>query len=159
MFLSYPLLAALLGMLIAQFVKIPIHFLTSREIKWDLMFSTGGMPSSHTAFVISLTTAIGLTSGFYSNAFAICVVFAAIVMHDATGVRRHAGFHAEILNKLMADFNSLIETLKDPDLKKTESGKKLKELLGHKPAEVFFGAITGIIIAFLTYVFYPFPLH
>ncbi|HEY2420146.1 MAG TPA: divergent PAP2 family protein, partial [Neobacillus sp.] len=57
MLLSYPLWAALLGMLIAQFVKIPIHFLTSRELKWGLMFSTGGMPSSHTATIISLTTA------------------------------------------------------------------------------------------------------
>lgn len=156
MFLSYPILAALLGMLIAQFVKIPIHFLTSGEINWKLMFSTGGMPSSHTSTIISLTTAIGLTSGFYSNEFAICVVVAAIVMHDATGVRRHAGYHAEVLNKLLVDFNRLIETLKDPNLKKTESREKLKELLGHQPAEVFFGAITGIIIGVLTYYFYPF---
>jgi uncharacterized protein len=156
MFLSYPILAALLGMLIAQFVKIPIHFLTSGEINWKLMFSTGGMPSSHTSTIISLTTAIGLTSGFYSNEFAICVVVAAIVMHDATGVRRHAGYHAEILNKLLVDFNRLIETIKDPNLKKTESREKLKELLGHQPAEVFFGAITGIIVGVLTYHFYPF---
>jgi acid phosphatase family membrane protein YuiD len=156
MFLSYPILAALLGMLIAQFVKIPIHFLTSGEINWKLMFSTGGMPSSHTSTIISLTTAIGLTSGFYSNEFAICVVVAAIVMHDATGVRRHAGYHAEILNKLLVDFNRLIETIKDPNLKKTESREKLKELLGHQPAEVFFGAITGIIVGILTYYFYPF---
>ncbi|MDQ0197179.1 divergent PAP2 family protein [Neobacillus ginsengisoli] len=156
MFLSYPILAALLGMLIAQFVKIPIHFLTSGEINWKLMFSTGGMPSSHTSTIISLTTAIGLTSGFYSNEFAICVVVAAIVMHDATGVRRHAGYHAEVLNNLLVDFNRLIETLKDPNLKKTESREKLKELLGHQPAEVFFGAITGIIIGVLTYYFYPF---
>jgi acid phosphatase family membrane protein YuiD len=143
-------------MLIAQFVKIPIHFLTSGEINWKLMFSTGGMPSSHTSTIISLTTAIGLTSGFYSNEFAICVVVAAIVMHDATGVRRHAGYHAEILNKLLVDFNRLIETIKDPNLKKTESREKLKELLGHQPAEVFFGAITGIIVGILTYYFYPF---
>jgi uncharacterized protein len=156
MILSYPILAALLGMLIAQFAKIPIHFLTSGELKWNLMFSTGGMPSSHTAATISLTTAIGITSGFYSNVFAICVVVSAIVMHDATGVRRHAGYHAEVLNKLLADFNSLIETLKDPNLKKTESREKLKELLGHQPAEVFFGVITGIIVGVLTYYFYPF---
>ncbi|MCM2531544.1 divergent PAP2 family protein [Neobacillus pocheonensis] len=156
MFLSYPIVASLLGMLIAQFVKIPIHFLTSRELKWKLMFSTGGMPSSHTSTIVSLTTAIGLTSGFFSNEFAICVVVSMIVMHDATGVRRHAGYHAEVLNKLLVDFNRLIETLKDPNLKKTESREKLKELLGHQPTEVFFGAITGIIIGILTYYFYPF---
>ncbi|WP_066070420.1 divergent PAP2 family protein [Neobacillus soli] len=156
MFLSYPILAALLGMLIAQFVKIPIHYIISRELKWNLMFSTGGMPSSHTATIISLTTAIGLTSGIQSNEFAICVVVSMIVMHDATGVRRHAGYHAEVLNTLLANFNLLIETLKDPNLKKTESREKLKELLGHQPAEVFFGAITGIIVGGLTYQFFPF---
>ncbi|WP_160723047.1 divergent PAP2 family protein [Bacillus sp. USDA818B3_A] len=156
MFLSYPILAALLGMLIAQFVKIPIHFISTRELKWNLMFSTGGMPSSHTSTIISLTTAIGLVSGFQSNEFAICVVVSAIVMHDATGVRRHAGYHAEILNTLLVDFNTLIETLKDPNLKKPESRKKLKELLGHQPIEVFGGAITGIIVGVATYYFYPF---
>jgi acid phosphatase family membrane protein YuiD len=156
MFLSFPILAALLGMLIAQFVKIPIHFLTSREIKWNLMVSTGGMPSSHTATIISLTTAIGLTSGVYSNDFAICVIVSAIVMHDAMGVRRHAGYHAEVLNKLLVNFNNLVETLKDPNLKKTESREKLKELLGHQPTEVFFGVITGIIVGYITYLFYPF---
>ncbi len=156
MFLSYPLLAALLGMLIAQFVKIPIHLLTTGELKWNLMFSTGGMPSSHTATIISLTTAIGLTSGVQSNEFAIAVVMSVIVMHDAMGVRRHAGYHAEILNKLLVDFNVLVESLKNPNIKKTESREKLKELLGHQPAEVFFGAITGILVGVLTYQFYPF---
>ncbi|MDR6125151.1 acid phosphatase family membrane protein YuiD [Bacillus sp. SLBN-46] len=156
MFLSFPICAALLGMLIAQFVKIPIHFLTSRELKWSLMFSTGGMPSSHTATIISLTTAIGITSGVHSNEFAIAVIVSLIVMHDAMGVRRHAGYHAEVLNTLLADFNLLIETLKNPSLKKTESRDKLKELLGHQPAEVFFGAITGIIVGYLTYLVYPF---
>jgi acid phosphatase family membrane protein YuiD len=156
MFLSCPILAALLGMLIAQFVKIPIHFISTRELKWNLMFSTGGMPSSHTSTIISLTTVIGLMSGFKSNEFAICVVVSAIVMHDATGVRRHAGYHAEILNALLIDFNSLIETLKNPKIKKPESREKLKELLGHQPIEVFGGAITGIIIGLATYYLYPF---
>ncbi|WP_342431434.1 divergent PAP2 family protein [Neobacillus sp. FSL H8-0543] len=156
MFLSAPILAALLGMLIAQFVKIPIHFIVSRELKWNLMFSTGGMPSSHTAMIISLTTVIGLMSGFHSNQFAICAVVSMIVMHDAMGVRRHAGYHAEILNTLLADFNRLIDTLKDPNLKKRESREKLKELLGHQPTEVFFGALTGIGIGIITYIFYPF---
>ncbi|WP_308212018.1 divergent PAP2 family protein [Neobacillus cucumis] len=69
MLLSYPILSALLSMLIAQFIKVPIHYLTSRELKWKLLFSTGGMPSSHTSMIISLTTAVGLTSGIYTNDF------------------------------------------------------------------------------------------
>ena len=156
MFLSYPIMAALLGMLIAQFAKIPIHLFISRELKWKLMFSTGGMPSSHTSTIIALSTAIGLTSGFFSDDFAICVVVSVIVMHDATGVRRHAGYHAEVLNKLLVDFNRLRETLKEPTSGQPEYREKLKELLGHEPMEVFFGAITGILVGFLTYYFYPF---
>lgn len=156
MILSYPLLAALLGMIVAQIVKIPIHFYTSRELNWKLLFSTGGMPSSHTSTIISLTTAIGMTSGFHSNEFAICVVVSTIVMFDATGVRRHAGYHAEVLNKLLVDFNRLIDSLKDPNLMKTEYKNNLKELLGHKPIEVFFGAITGILVGVLTFYCYPF---
>ncbi len=156
MVLSYPLFAALLGMLIAQVVKIPIHFFATREFNWRLMFSTGGMPSSHTATIVALATAIGLTSGFSSNEFAISAVLSTIVMYDATGVRRQAGFHAEILNQLLADFNRLMEALKDPHPTNAESRKKLKELLGHKPVEVFFGMITGIIVGELTFYFYPF---
>ncbi|GER67518.1 putative membrane protein YuiD [Weizmannia acidilactici] len=156
MFLPYPILAAVLGMLAAQIIKVPIHLVTSGEFNWRLAFSTGGMPSSHTSMVIALTTAIGLTSGFYSNAFAISLIFSSIVIYDATGVRRQAGYHAEVLNQLIADFNRLLETLKNPDMKNAESRKQLKELLGHKPAEVFFGIITGIVVGIVTFIFYPF---
>jgi len=156
MILSFPITAAVLGMLLAQFVKIPIHLIMTGEVNWKLMLSSGGMPSSHTSTIIALTTAIGLTSGPYSNDFAICVIVSAIVIYDAIGVRRQAGFHAEVLNKLMIDFNHLIEALKDPNLKGIESRKKLKELLGHKPVEVFFGIITGIIVGFLAFYIYPF---
>jgi acid phosphatase family membrane protein YuiD len=156
MFLSYPILSALLGMLVAQIIKVPIHFITSGKFDWRMAFSTGGMPSSHTSMVIALTTAIGLTSGFGSNAFAISIVFSSIVIYDATGVRRQAGFHAEVLNQLLADFSRLLDTMKDPGLKNAESRQKLKELLGHKPAEVFFGIITGILTAVLTFLLYPF---
>lgn len=158
MFLSYPILAALLGMLIAQFIKIPLHFITTKEWNWKLMFSTGGMPSSHTATIISLTTAIAILEGIASNQFAICVVLAAIVMHDATGVRRHAGYHAEVLNQLLLDFNELIETVmaSNSNIKKTETREKLKELLGHQPIEVFFGALLGIVVGIITYQVYPF---
>lgn len=156
MFLSYPITAAILGMLVAQFVKVPIYFITSRKLDWRLMLSTGGMPSSHSSMIIALTTAIGLTSGAGSNVFAVSVIFSSIVIYDATGVRRQAGFHAEILNRLLVDFNRLLATLKDPNAKNAESQKRLKELLGHKPLEVFFGIITGVLVGIGTYYIYPF---
>lgn len=156
MFISYPILTALVGLIFAQLAKIPIHFLFYKEFDWRLMFSTGGMPSSHTSTIVALTTAIGITTGVYSNEFAISLVISSIVMHDALGVRRQAGYHAKALNKLIVDFNELVKTLKNPKVGEEESKKKLKELLGHEPLEVFFGAITGILVGIIVYQIYPF---
>lgn len=97
------------------------------------------MPSSHSAFVAGLTTAVGLVEGFDSTSFAICFVFSMIVMYDAAGLRRAAGKQASILNKLI---DELIHT---GELKQA----RLKELLGHTPYEVFAGAFLGILVAFL----------
>jgi uncharacterized protein len=152
---SLPIISALLGVFIAQFLKIPIHLIMERKLKPSLFFSTGGMPSSHTATVVSLATSVGLLEGFDSTFFAISAILAIIVMHDATGVRRHAGQHAAILNDLLRDFRLLKETV-NPNLERNEKEQKLKELLGHKPIEVFFGAILGIIIGVAMYYIYPF---
>lgn len=155
MFISFPIMAALLGVFVAQFLKIPIHLIMEKEFRPGLFFSTGGMPSSHTSTVVSLATAVGLLEGFLSTLFAISFVLAIVVMHDATGVRRQAGTHAAVLNELVKDFNLLKETI-NPNLKKVEKQQKLKELLGHKPIEVFFGAILGVAIGFALYQIYPF---
>lgn len=106
------------------------------------MIGSGGMPSSHSAFVMALTVATGFTEGFGSGEFAICACLALVVMYDATGVRRSAGEHAKILNKLIDDWGK--GNFKDTD-------KKLKELLGHSPLEVFAGAVLGVVIAVLRY--------
>ncbi|MFB5664385.1 divergent PAP2 family protein [Alteribacillus sp. HJP-4] len=145
---NFPLWVALASILIAQGIKIPLAFIASK--KWDatLVTSTGGMPSSHSAAVTSVTTAIGLEQGFDSSLFAICTIFGVIVMFDATGVRRHAGYHATVLNQLVVDFNKFVTEAKSWQKKEeTEKREELKELLGHQPIEVFFGALLGIIIA------------
>lgn len=144
MLLSFAITSALLGVIIAQVIKVPIYFIVYRKWNIGLLFSTGGMPSSHTAMVTALATSVGLTEGFQSTLFAIAAVFAMIVIHDSTGVRRHAGYHAEVLNQLVNDFNILIEGIKNPKIQRWESRQKLKELLGHKPIEVFFGGLLGI---------------
>lgn len=95
------------------------------------------MPSSHSAAVASLATAVGLSGSFSSKSFAISAVVGAIIMFDAAGVRRHVGEQAAILNRLMEQL---------PD---NEPGKALKELLGHRPIEVFMGGLLGIGISFL----------
>lgn len=97
------------------------------------------MPSSHTAIVVSLTTMLGKDFGVDSATFAISAIFTAVVMYDATGVRRAAGKQAKILNKI-------IET---PGLTGIEMQEKLVELLGHTPIQVIVGAIIGIIVGLI----------
>ncbi|VDG98766.1 Divergent PAP2 family [Lysinibacillus sphaericus] len=151
---NVPLLVALFGIFFAQFVKIPIHFLLTRELDWKLMTSTGGMPSSHSAAVTALTTAIAFEHGLGSSLFAISAIFAVIVMFDASGVRYQAGQQALIINQIRADFQTFVSGTKDW-IKKDEEQKivELKTLLGHKPSEVFAGAVTGILISVITYSF------
>ncbi len=152
---NFPLIAALIGIGFAQFIKVPIHFLVTREFAPGLIFGTGSMPSSHSASVCALTTAVGLTEGVGSVYFAISFIFSIIIMFDATGIRREAGEHAIILNYLVKDFQAFIDEAQDWATKERyEKTAELKTLLGHKPIEVFVGALTGVAIAFLLYPFY-----
>lgn len=151
---NFPLIAALIAIFFAQFVKVPIHYIALRKLDWSLLTSTGGMPSSHSAAVTALATGVGIESGLDSPSFAIAAIFAVITMFDATGVRRQAGEQAAVLNQLVIDFNTFVEEAKNWQ-KKEEKHKqhRLKELLGHKPIEVFFGMITGIFIALFIHFF------
>ncbi|MCM3740205.1 divergent PAP2 family protein [Oceanobacillus luteolus] len=151
-FTNFPLWAALIAIVIAQFIKVPIKLIVARELSVRIAFSTGGMPSSHSAAVTALITAIGIVEGVTSSLFAIACVFGVITMYDASGIRRHAGVHAAVLNQLMKDLQTIFEEAKEWNKKDDEKKREdLKELLGHEPIEVFFGALTGIIVAFLVH--------
>ncbi len=128
---------SVLAWFVAQLIKVLLEFCRLKKIKWQLMFSSGGMPSSHTSFVTAMTTSIGITSGFNSTFFAVSAVISLIVMYDAAGVRRAAGKQAEVINLLLESIENSGVTL----------DKKLKELLGHSPIEVFAGCILGIGVA------------
>ena len=136
------LICAVLGWFIAQALKVV--FVLVHEKKFDIrrFVGSGGMPSSHSSFVLALTTAVAFEEGLNSAMFAICVVFSFIVMYDAAGVRRAAGKQAEILN-------SIIENFWKDNPKVT--GEKLKELLGHTPKQVFVGAVLGVLISVIMY--------
>ncbi|MFS0637026.1 divergent PAP2 family protein [Mesobacillus foraminis] len=154
--LNFSLWASLAAIFFAQFVKVPIQYIATRRIDWALLTSTGGMPSSHSAAVTALSTGVALEAGLDSPIFAVSAIFAIITMFDATGVRRQAGEQAIVLNQLVADFNKFVDDAKSwtnkPD---QEKRKELKELLGHKPIEVFFGGLTGIALTLvLYYIFY-----
>ncbi|XP_074330284.1 uncharacterized protein LOC141667625 [Apium graveolens] len=123
--------------LIAQSMKLFLHFLFER--KWDLriLCSSGGMPSSHSALCTALTASVAICHGVADSLFPVCLGFSLIVMYDAIGVRRHAGMQAQVLNLIVEDLFQGHPI----------SQRKLKELLGHTPSQVFAGAILGIIVA------------
>lgn len=152
---NFPLWAALSAIVFAQIIKIPIQLVVTKKLNLGLAFSTGGMPSSHSAAVAALTTSVGIVEGVTSTSFAIAFVFSVIIMFDASGVRRHAGEHAVLLNQLVDDFQYFIEGAKDWHKKaEYEKRTKLKELLGHEPIEVFVGGLLGVGLAFLLYQVY-----
>ena len=126
----------------AQVIKSIVFLIIKRTLDVRLFTTTGGMPSSHSAGVMGLSTAVGLITGFNSVEFAIALGFACIVMYDAAGVRRAAGKQAACLNRIIMDVYK-------QDLE--EAGGKLKELLGHTPIQVFVGAAYGIIYALIVH--------
>ncbi|WP_082233508.1 divergent PAP2 family protein [Halobacillus massiliensis] len=147
---NFPLWAALFSIFFAQLVKIPIQFIASRSLNPGLAFSTGGMPSSHSAAVTALSTAVGIEHGLDSSIFAVAAVFTIIVMFDSTGVRRQTGEQAIMLNILINDFHRFVGEAKEWASKENfQKREELKELLGHKPIEVFFGGLTGILLTIL----------
>ena len=128
---------SLIACFLAQFIKI----FTGKEKRIELsrILISGGMPSSHSSFVTSLATVVGIEKGFNSTDFAIITVLALIIMYDASGVRQAVGKQATILNQLIEDWQK----------KKEIKQEKLKELMGHTPKQVFFGALLGIIIGLI----------
>ena len=135
-----PLDVAILSWLVAQVAKVILVLIQDRKLDFRRLVGSGGMPSSHTSFVVALTTAVALTEGYRSTLFAVCVVFSLVVMYDASNVRRAAGEQAKILNYMMDHWND-----QSPELFE----RNLKELLGHTPFEVLSGALLGILMAMI----------
>lgn len=130
-------LAAAVAWTTAQVIKVILTYLVDKEFKLERMHGSGGMPSAHTATIVSASTAIGIVEGWSSSIYALSLIMAFIVMYDASGVRRSVGKQAQLLNSIILDLYK----------NKHFEEQKLKELIGHKPTEVVVGAILGIIIA------------
>lgn len=127
-------LVALFAGTVAQFAKFVSYILLYHKIDFVKLYQTGGMPSAHSAGVMALSTMVGIYEGFGSIIFAITLYFSLIVMYDAAGIRRSAGQHARVLNRI----------IKTGEIKDVN---KLVEQLGHTPFEVLMGSILGILMA------------
>ncbi len=131
------ILAVILAGFGVQLIKLIIYWFKHKTLSWHDLIVTGGMPSSHSAFVVSLTTIIYLIEGT-STAFAISLVLALIVLRDAFGVRRSVGKESQALEKLFR-------------MHKLKS--KYHYAMGHTPLQVTVGAILGFIIALGVFYF------
>jgi uncharacterized protein len=137
LFQNKVLIAGLIAWALAQVIKIPLYYLQSRKWNWALLFTTGGMPSSHSALMTSTTFAIGLYYGFDTPMFALGVVITMVVTYDAAGVRQQAGIHAQRINVIVA------ELLKGHPINERD----LREVLGHTPLEVVGGILLGLAVS------------
>lgn len=137
-FSSKLFLSSFLAWLIAQVLKTIIHTFMTKEFVPERLTGSGGMPSSHSSAVCAFATASGVLYGGASYEFVMAVLFALVIMHDASGVRREAGNHAKLLNELYATFSN-----NDPSITPRD---RLKEFVGHTPLQVLAGAILGILV-------------
>ena len=133
------LVSALAGWLTAQIAKTIVNALINKQWSWERLVGSGGMPSSHAATVCALAVAALLTYGVGSFEFAIALILAIVVLHDARGVRLETGRQAAILNQII---HKLAEGEKNPF-----QDVHLKELVGHTPSQVVVGSLLGIIVA------------
>jgi len=129
------LLAVILAGFGTQLIKLIIYFFKNKSLKFKDIFVTGGMPSSHSAFVVSLATIIYLVEGA-STAFAISLILAMIVLRDAYGVRRAVGEEGVIINKI---------------LKKVKMKTDTHFAMGHTPMQVIVGSLVGFAVSLLVF--------
>ena len=140
------LVSSVTGWVVAQFLKTIIDCMLNKSFSPERLVGSGGMPSSHSSTVCALGVSSGLCFGVSSFEFAVSFILAAIVMYDATGVRRETGKQAKLLNMIMEQdiFKLNMEQFQE----------KLKEFVGHTPLQVFAGAILGVILALLVNLMY-----
>ena len=129
----YPLIASITAMLVSQSIKLLLMVLSKKPVYLAALSRSGGMPSSHSALITSITLCMGLKEGFDSNYFFISIILSFIVIYDARGIRHTVGQHAKLLNTI------------------NQSTKKLNESVGHTLPEIIVGICLGAIISFGMY--------
>lgn len=142
------LLIVFIAWFVTQFIKLIVFWAINKKFVSERFFGDGGMPSSHSAVVCSLATAIGLQNGWDSPLFAVAAVLAVIVMHDATGVRQETGKQAKVINDIM----KMLQARERGELTPAET---LKEFVGHTGPQVLVGMLCGILVAVIMNMILP----
>ena len=139
------LMSGVVGWAAAQVLKTLIFLIVNKKLQLERLFGDGGMPSGHSATVSAVALSAGLECGFASPIFAVAMIMAIVVMHDAAGVRLETGKQAKVLNEMM----ELMEKLSGNELSYED---KLKEFVGHTPFQVGIGCLLGILVAALMHL-------
>ena len=134
------ILIPFIALIVCQIIKFTIESIKNKKLMFDRLFNgSGGMPSTHATFSVSLLTLLFYEYGVDSPIFAVALIFTLIVLYDAICVRYETGLQATIINDLVNKMDK-------------EGYKNLKEKIGHKPLEVLCGSILGIIISTIFYI-------
>lgn len=104
---------------------------------WRQLYISGGMPSAHSAIMMSVTTVIGLADGFTSGLFGLATVISFVVMYDAMMVRRASGKQGEAIHELLQEVDSRV--------------RPPKIARGHEPLEVCVGACVGTVVGLVVF--------
>jgi acid phosphatase family membrane protein YuiD len=118
-----------------------IELARTRRLNLLRFFDNGGMPSSHTALVTTLTIGIARYAGVGSSLFAVTLLFSLYFMFEAAGLRQEVGNQARVLNDLVDELRHTHHV--DP--------KSLKELVGHTWGEVAGGFLFGLLVSAIAY--------
>ena len=139
------LISGIIGWATAQVLKTIIFLIINKKFQFERLFGDGGMPSGHSATVTAVAVSTGIECGLSSPLFAIATIIAIVVMHDAMGVRLETGKQAKVINEMMG----FMEKLGGTELSYEE---KLKEFVGHTPAQVGAGLVLGVVVAILVHL-------
>ena len=134
-------LASLASGMFAQLLKIFFGYAKTRQFRLERIVDTGGMPSSHTALVTTMTIGVALESGIASSLFSITLIISLYIIFEAAGLRQEVGKQARVINELI---DGMLET------HHLDRGR-LKELVGHTWGEVMGGFLVGLLVAFIAY--------
>jgi acid phosphatase family membrane protein YuiD len=134
-------IASLISGLLAQFLKVLLGYRQTRRFRIERLLDTGGMPSSHTALVTTLTIGVAYYAGIGSSMFSITLIFSMYIIFEAAGLRQEVGKQARVLNELIDDFHETHHL----------NTARLKELVGHTWGEVSVGFLVGLMVALIAY--------
>jgi acid phosphatase family membrane protein YuiD len=132
---------ALVSAVAAQALKPFMDLIQGKGFNIFRILDTGGMPSSHTSVVTTLTAGVAAYEGISSPLFGLSLVFSLYFIFEATGLRQEVGNQARVLNDIVDKVRETHHFNAD----------ELHELIGHTWGEVSGGFVLGLLVAWIMF--------